>query len=93
MKIASLKRPRPPSSTPKDACGRLGSASVDDGYFRRNYSALAVAIAVATVESEEEEVGESEGKESDQGEREEKEGIDLVLFFCLLCVFYVYFLS
>ncbi|GKV48206.1 hypothetical protein SLEP1_g55032 [Rubroshorea leprosula] len=24
---------------------------------------------------------------------EEKEGIDLVLFFCLFCVFYVYFLS
>ncbi|GKV11379.1 hypothetical protein SLEP1_g22643 [Rubroshorea leprosula] len=50
--------------TPGDAWGCLGSASVDDGYFRRNYSTL--AAVVETVESEEEEVGESEGEESDQ---------------------------
>ncbi|GKV24809.1 hypothetical protein SLEP1_g34375 [Rubroshorea leprosula] len=74
-----------------DAWSSLGSASVDNGYFRRNYSTL--AVAVAAIESEEEEVGESKGEESDQGEGEEKEGIDLVSFFCLFCVFYVYFLG
>ncbi|GKV46070.1 hypothetical protein SLEP1_g53082 [Rubroshorea leprosula] len=63
MKTVGLKRPRPPSSMPGDAWGRLGSASMDDGYFRRNYSALAAALVAA--ESEEEEVGESEGEQSD----------------------------
>ncbi|GKV46575.1 hypothetical protein SLEP1_g53547 [Rubroshorea leprosula] len=91
VKTVGLKRPHPPSSTPGDAWGCLGSASMDDGYFRRNYSALAVAVVAA--ENEEEEVGESEGEQSDQGEGEEKEGIDLVSFFCLFCVSYVYFLS
>lgn len=50
-----------------------GAVSGDDGYFRRNYSALAAAAAAA--ESEEEGGGESEGEESEQGEGEGKEGM------------------
>ncbi|KAE8723003.1 Trihelix transcription factor ASIL1 [Hibiscus syriacus] len=46
--------------------------AVDDGYFNRNYSA--VAAAAAAVESDEEEVEESEGEES-EGEGEEREGM------------------
>lgn len=49
-----------------------GAVSGDDGYFRRNYSALAAAAAAA---ESEEEGGESEGEESEQGEGEGKEGM------------------
>ncbi|XP_022720395.1 trihelix transcription factor ASIL2-like isoform X2 [Durio zibethinus] len=45
----------------------------DDGYFRRNYSAVAAAAAAAA-ESDEEEGEESEGEES-EGEEEEREGM------------------
>ncbi|GLT68342.1 hypothetical protein SLA2020_405860 [Shorea laevis] len=74
----ALPLPLPYRRTPTPAAmvampQKRGSASVDDGYFRRNYSALAAAAAAA--ESEEEEGGESEGEESDQGEGEEKEGM------------------
>ncbi|XVE88205.1 hypothetical protein DITRI_Ditri19aG0050100 [Diplodiscus trichospermus] len=55
--------------------------AADDGYFSRNYSAVAAAAAAAAAESEEEEeeeeeeeVGESEGEES-EGEGEEREGM------------------
>lgn len=63
-----------PASAPVFALPqKRSSASVDGGYFKRNYSAIAAAAAAA--ESEEEELGESEGEESEQGEGEEKEGM------------------
>ncbi|XP_039034628.1 trihelix transcription factor ASIL2-like [Hibiscus syriacus] len=47
--------------------------AVDDGYFNRNYSAVAAAAAAAAdVESDEEEESEGEGSE---GEGEEREGM------------------
>ncbi|KAK8664661.1 hypothetical protein V6N13_084439 [Hibiscus sabdariffa] len=51
--------------------------AVDDGYFKRNYSAVAAAAAAAAaVESDEEEVEESDGEESErEGEGEEREGM------------------
>ncbi|KAK5792276.1 hypothetical protein PVK06_033390 [Gossypium arboreum] len=48
--------------------------AVDDGYFKRNYSAVAAAAAAAAAESDEEEGEESEGEES-EGEGEEREGM------------------
>ncbi|GMI77673.1 hypothetical protein like AT3G58630 [Hibiscus trionum] len=49
--------------------------AVDDGYFNRNYSAVAAAAAAA-VESDEEEGEESEGEEIEgEGEGEEREGM------------------
>ncbi|GLT80099.1 hypothetical protein SLA2020_515570 [Shorea laevis] len=74
----ALPLPLPYRRTPTSAAvvtlpQKRGLASVDDGYFRRNYSALAAAAAAA--ESEEEEGGESEGDQSDQGEGEEKDGM------------------
>ncbi|XVE51465.1 hypothetical protein DITRI_Ditri02bG0042900 [Diplodiscus trichospermus] len=47
--------------------------AADDGYFRRNYSAVAAAAAAAAAESDEE-GQESEGEES-EGEGEEREGM------------------
>ncbi|GMI93487.1 hypothetical protein like AT3G58630 [Hibiscus trionum] len=51
--------------------------AVDDGYFKRNYSAVAAAAAAAAaVESDEEEGEESEGEEIErEGEGEEREGM------------------
>ncbi|KAK6283939.1 hypothetical protein POUND7_002891 [Theobroma cacao] len=46
----------------------------DDGYFRRNYSAVAAAAAAAAAETDEEEGEESEAEES-EGEGEEREGM------------------
>ncbi|KAK8618493.1 hypothetical protein V6N13_132482 [Hibiscus sabdariffa] len=51
--------------------------AVDDGYFKRNYSAVAAAAAAAAaVESDEEDGEESEGDKSEgEGEGEEREGM------------------
>ncbi|XWS19704.1 hypothetical protein CRYUN_Cryun31cG0038700 [Craigia yunnanensis] len=50
--------------------------AADDGYFRRNYSAIAAAAAASAAESDEEEGEESEGEESEgEGEGEEAEGM------------------
>ncbi|XP_022715761.1 trihelix transcription factor ASIL1-like isoform X2 [Durio zibethinus] len=64
---------RTPASATVVALPQKRPAS-DDGYFRRNYSAVAAAAAAAAVGSDEEEGEESEGEDS-EGEGEEREGM------------------
>ncbi|XP_057996756.1 trihelix transcription factor ENAP1-like isoform X2 [Hevea brasiliensis] len=69
---------RTPTSTPPTAVVALPQKRpLDDGYFRRNYSAMAAAAAAAAEsESEEEEEEEREGeRERESEEDEEGEGI------------------
>ncbi|RDX80395.1 Trihelix transcription factor ASIL2, partial [Mucuna pruriens] len=54
------KRPLPPA--------------MDEGYFRRNYSAVAAAAAAAEADEEEEEEEEEEAEEVEEDEEEEDEG-------------------
>ena len=62
-----------PSSAPPTAVAlpqkRSAASVLDDGYFRRNYSAVAAAAAAAADDDEDEEEGEGEDEEEEEEER------------------------
>ncbi|XP_054801621.1 trihelix transcription factor ENAP2-like isoform X2 [Prosopis cineraria] len=81
LPLPSRKTPSPASAVPATALAlpqkRSAAALLEDGYFRRNYSAMAAAAAAAEAdddEEEEEEEGDDEDEERvsevEEGERE-----------------------
>ncbi|XP_065879613.1 trihelix transcription factor ENAP1-like [Euphorbia lathyris] len=76
LPVNSFRRTPTSTSTPAmPAVALPQKRPLDDGYFRRNYSAMAAAAAAAESESDEEEEDEERERERENEEDEEGEGI------------------